>query len=107
MFYKVLKNNRVIDVLFQLVFCKYDTDIQTMVVCQEDEAQAILSSSGNEIWHVSDYPSIEKSVAHLYDTVDIVPIDKYEYDQLKILNYKTPEEIIDAYTLSLLEGGVL
>lgn len=107
MFYKVIKNNRVIDVLSQLIYCKYDTDIQTMISCSEDEAQAILSSSGNHIWHVSDYPSIEKSVSENYDTVDIVPIDKYEYEQLRILNHKTPEEIIDAYTLSLIEGGLL
>ncbi len=107
MFYKVMKNNRVIDVLPQLIFCKYDTDIQTMVSCKEDEAQAILSSSGNQIWHVSEYPSIPKSVSVNYDTVDVVEIDEYEYEQLKILNHKTPEEIIDAYTLSLIEGGVL
>lgn len=107
MFYKVLKNNRVIDVLSQLIFCRFDTDINTMVSCSEEEAQAILSSSGDQIWHVSYYPSIAKSVAANYDTVDIVEIDQYEYDQLKILNFKTPEEIIDAYTLSLVEGGVL
>ena len=107
MYYKVLKDNKVIDVLSQLIFCKYDTDINTMVSCSENEAQAILSSSGNHIWHVSDYPSIAKNESCNYDTVDIVSINKYEYEQLKILNYKTPEEIIDASTLSLIEGGVL
>lgn len=30
-----------------------------------------------------------------------------DYEQLKPLGMKTPEEIIDAYTLSLLNGGVL
>lgn len=42
-----------------------------------------------------------------YDTVQLIPIDTYEYQKLKALNGKTAEEIIDAYTLTLLEGGVL
>ncbi len=107
MLYKVIKNNRVIDVLSQLVFCRYDESIDTVITCSEEDAQAILSSSKNYIWHISSYPSFPKSVANKYDTVDIVEIDEYEYKQLKILGYKTPEEIIDAYTLSLIEGGVL
>lgn len=104
MFYKVIKNNRIIDVLSQLVYCKYDKDINSIVACPESEAQAILSSDCNSIWHVSGYPSIPKQG---FDTVQLFEIDKYEYEQLKILNLKTPEEIIDAYTLSLIQGGVL
>jgi len=34
-------------------------------------------------------------------------IEEYEYKQLRALNMKTPEEIIDEYTLLLIEGGVL
>ena len=41
------------------------------------------------------------------NTVNLEEIDVYEYNQLKILNLKTPEEIIDAYTKSLIDGGVL
>lgn len=39
------------------------------------------------------------------DTIDIVEINKYEYEQLKVLNGKTPEEIIDAYTMLLIKEG--
>jgi hypothetical protein len=42
-----------------------------------------------------------------YDTVELVEIDKYEYERLRMLNLKTPEEIIDEYTLLLLAGGIL
>ena len=41
------------------------------------------------------------------DTVELVEISEAEYERLRALNFKTPEEIIDAYTLSLLEGGIL
>lgn len=105
MFYKVIKNNRVIDVLSQLIFCRYQEDIATIVTCTEREAQAVLSSDGNYVWHVSDYPSSKN--CKFDDTVELVQIDQYEYKQLKMLNWKTPEEIIDAYTLSLIDGGIL
>ena len=39
------------------------------------------------------------------DTIEEISV--YEYDKLKALGAKTPEAIIDAYTLSLIEGGVL
>lgn len=41
------------------------------------------------------------------DTVSLVEIDVYEYNKLRALNMKTPQEIIDAYTLDLITGGVL
>lgn len=77
----------------------------TIITCPEKEAQAILSSDGNYIWHVSDYPSSKN--CKFDDTVELFETDQYEYKQLKILNGKTPEEIIDAYTLSLIDGGIL
>lgn len=75
-----------------------------MVVCDEDEAQAILSSNKNYIWHI---PELYEIPIDGYDTVDLVEIDKYEYDDLKRLGLMTREEIIDEYTLSLITGGVL
>ena len=104
MYYKVMKNGRVIDVLDRLVFLKYQHKHGVMVLCDESEAQAILSSDCEHVWHERTLYSIP---AEGYDTVDLVEIDKYEYDQLKILNGKTPEEIIDAYTLSLIHEGVI
>lgn len=104
MYYKVLKDNKVIDVLDHLSFVKYQEKHGIMVSCTQEEAQAILSSGGEYIWHVH-------GLYHLpvdgYDTVEIQEINQYEYNQLKILNGKTIEEVIDAYTKSLIDGGVL
>jgi hypothetical protein len=104
MYYKVLKNNRVIDVLDRLIFVKYQHKHGIMIACDQSQAQAIISSDKKHIWHVSGLYGIPVDG---YDTVDLVEIDQYEYNQLKILNLKTPEEIIDEYTLLLIEGGIL
>ena len=104
MYYKVLKDGKVIDVLDHLIFVKYQKKHNVMLVCDKSEAQAIVSSDGTYIWHLE---WLYKIPVDGYDTVNLVEIDKYEYEQLKVLNYKTPQEIIDAYTLSLIEGGIL
>lgn len=104
MYYKVLKNNKVIDVLDHLSFVKYQEKHRIMVACAKEEAQAIISSDGDYIWHVNGLYNIPVDG---YDTVELVEIDEYEYRQLKTLNMRTPEEIIDEYTLLLIEGGIL
>lgn len=104
MFYKVMYNGRVIDTLDHLTYVKYQPKHKIIVLCPEDEAQGFLSSDGNTVWHKED---LYKFPVPGYDTVELIPIDTYEYQSLKVLGGKTPEEIIDAYTLTLLEGGVL
>lgn len=103
MYFKVLKNDRMIDLLKDPIYIKYQGKNDVFLTCSISEAQGVISSDGNTIWHVNTFPSIDADV----DSVDLVETDKYEYTQLKALNMKTPEEIIDAYTLSLLEGGLL
>lgn len=104
MYYKVIKNNRVIDVLDCLIFVKYQEKHGIMLLCDKSEAQAIVSSDNSHFWHVN---WLYKVPVDGYDSVELVEIDEYEYKQLKMLNLKTPQEIIDEYTLSLLEGGIL
>lgn len=104
MYYKVLKNDKVIDILDRLVFVKYQKKHNIMIACDKSEAQAIISSDGQYTWHI---PGLYNIPIDGYDTVELIEIDEYEYNQLKVLNLKTPEEIIDAYTLLLLDGGVL
>ena len=104
MFYKVIKDGKVIDVLDGLVYLKYQKKHNRMIFSDEEEAQAIFSSDRKHIWH-------EKSLYRIpvagYDEVEIEPIDRYEYKKLRMLNLKTPEEIIDAFVLSLLEENII
>ncbi len=104
MYYKVLKNNKVIDVLDHLTFVKYQKKHNIMIACDETKAQAIVSSDGKYVWHVDGLYSLPVDG---YDTVELVEIDVYEYKQLKALNMRTPQEIIDEFVLSLLEEGIL
>ena len=104
MYYKVLKDNKVIDVLDSLIYLKWQPKHKIMVLSDENEAQAILSSDGNSIWHEE---TLYKIPVSGYDTVRIEEIDEYSYKQLKMLNGKTPESIIDEYNLLLIEMGVI
>lgn len=104
MYYKVIKDNRVIDVLDELVFLKYQKKHDRMILCNEPDAQAIFSSDREHIWHVESLYDIPVAG---YDTVKLEEIDEYEYKQLKVLNCKTPEEIIDRFLLMMVEEGMV
>lgn len=101
MFYKVIYNDKVIDVLDRLAYLKYQGKHDRMIFCKEDEAQAILSSDGNDIWHVDGLYDIP---VDKYETVKLVEIDKYEYRQQKAFNGKTPEDIVDEFVLLTLNN---
>lgn len=104
MYYKVLKNNKVIDVLDQLIYLKYQPKHKIMVLSDENSAQAILLSDKNTIVH-------EKSLYNVpvdgYETVEILPIDEFEYRQLKMFNCKNLSEVLDEYTLLLIQEGII
>ena len=104
MFYKVIKNNKVIDVLDNLIYLKWNPKHKIMVLTDENEAEAILSSDKNTIWHEK---TLYKVPVSGYDEVEIFPIEEFEYKRLKMLNLSTPEEIIDNFMLSLLENNII
>lgn len=104
MYYKVLKDNKVIDVLDNLIYLKWQPKHKTMILTDENDAQAILSSDKNTIWHER---TLYKVPVDGYETVSIEPIDEFEYKKLKMLNLSTPEEIIDAFMISLLENNII
>ena len=104
MFYKVLKDNKVIDVLDKLIYLKWEPKHKTMILTDENNAQAILSSDKNTIWHEKTLYNIPVSG---YDTVELVEISNFEYEQRKILKLQTPEEIIDAFLSNLISEGVV
>lgn len=106
MYYKVLKNNKVIDVLDNLIYLKWEPKHKIMVLTGEDDAQAILSSSKDDVWHVKDFYKVPVDEPK-FDEVELVEIDSFEFRQLKALNGKTATEIADEVILSLLESGVI
>lgn len=105
MYYKVMKNNKVIDVLDNLIYLRWEPKHKIMVLCDENSAQAILSSDKNSIWHERTMYNVP--VEGLFDTVEIAQIDEHEYRQLKVLNGKSVNEILDEYTLLLIQEGII
>lgn len=106
MFYKVVKNNKVIDVLDKVIYLKWQPKHKIMVLSDINEAQAILSSDNETIWHEKTLYRIPTDEPK-FDTVEIVEIDEYEYKKLRVLNMKSPEEIIDEFVLSLFESNII
>lgn len=104
MFYKILKDGKVIDVLDRVKFLKYQPKHGVMLFCNELEAQAIMSSDGTKIWHED---TLYKVPIDGYETVEMVTINQFEYEQLKMLNGKTPEEIIDEFIMYLLKENII
>ena len=106
MYFKVLKDNKVIDVLDHLVYLKWKPKHKTMVLSYINEAQAILSSNDETIWHETTLYKIPVE-AGFYDSVSIESIDEYEYKKLKALNMRTPESIVDEVILYLVNNGII
>lgn len=104
MYYKILKDNKVIEVTCDLQYVWIPKGTNRLLICSQKNAQGIISLDGKTVWHLKGfYPFPTKD----YETVEAIPITKEEYHQWKALNGRTPEEIIDEYTLSLIEGGLL
>lgn len=104
MYYKVVKDRNIIDVLSSLQFVKFQLKHKTLLLCDEKEAQGILSSTGDTAYHLS---SLNPFPVDSFATVSLYEITEHEYNQLKQAYCMSPQEIIDNYTISLLESGVL
>lgn len=104
MFYKVIRNRNVIDVLSSIQFVKFQTKHKVLLLCDEEQAEGILSSNGDTAYHLS---SLNPFPTDDYATVTLEEITEHEYNQLKQLHCMSAEEIIDQYTASLFEQGVL
>lgn len=107
MYYKVIKDGRIIDVIrdVEIVYIKYQERYDRFIFCDISEAQAIFSPDRKHVWHIDGLYDVPNGVAH--DCVELVGIDSYEYEQLKIYDMQTIEEVIDKYTLTLIQGGVI
>lgn len=66
MYYKILKNEEVVDVLNNIIYVKYQQKHDILLMCDKTEAQAILSSDGSCAWHING----------LYN----YPLDSFTYD---------------------------
>lgn len=75
--YKVLYNNITIDVIKKPIYCKYLNNGRTLRT-DKVSANCIVSSDGSQVYHIAGTPAMPDG----YKSVEIVPIDKQEYDYL-------------------------
>lgn len=104
MYYKVIKNRQVIDVLDKLLFVRYQLKHKVLLLCDEEDAEGILSSDGQYAYHLS---TLNKFPTDEFDTVTLMEISKTEYERLKALCLKTPEQIAEAVLMELMERGAI
>ena len=105
MFFKVIKDNKVIDVLDHLTYLKWQPKHKIWILSDENEAQAILLSDKNTIVHERTLYNVPAEVN--VDVVDTVEIDEFEYRQLKMFSCKSLSEVLDEYTLLLVQEGII
>ncbi len=103
MYFKVVYNGSVLDVLDTLRFVRYDARHNNIIGCDEEYAEGFLSSDRTKAYRIEGMAINGKE----FDTVVLVRIDKAEYDAIKPFRGQTKEEIIDEYNKMLIEMGVL
>lgn len=103
MYYKVIFNKKVIDVLDKIQYCKYQLKHRVLLLCDESEAQGILSSSGDTAYHI---PTTQPFPTDIFPTVSLEEISYNEYKFLSNSHLKTPDEIRQDLIKELIERGV-
>lgn len=80
MYYKVIQDKKIIDVLDSLVFVRKQIVHGLLIICTQDYAEGLLSSDGNSIWFSKDF--IDDNI-HSYPEVSVIEIEELEYTLLK------------------------
>lgn len=80
MYYKVIKNNKVVDILKDILYVKYQKKHDILLLCDIQEAQAILSSDGMRGWHIEGLYNLPFNS----DVYEIKEISETEYKKLKM-----------------------
>lgn len=75
--YKILYNNITIDVMKKIVYCKYLNSGRTLRT-DKTSANCIISSDGSQVYHIVGTPVLPEG----YKSIEIVSINKQEYDYL-------------------------
>jgi len=94
-YYKVIKNNEIIDVLDKLHYVRKNPRNGVILSCGEKKGQGVISHNGSTIYRTDD------ALGDGYDAVTLEPIDKVEYKRLRGLLdgvEEEPEEVPEADT---------
>ena len=76
--YKIIYQNMIIDVMSKIKYCKYVRIANRTLLCDKTSANCIVSSDGSQVYHIKGTLEVPSN----YKSVEIVEIDKEEYDYL-------------------------
>lgn len=103
-YYKIIHNKKVVDIVSgNLRYVKYQKKHRLLLLCDESEAQGILSDSDN-CYHTY---SLLPFPVDIFPSATLEEITKSEYEQLSRRCLKSVEEINEELILDLMERGVL
>lgn len=92
--YKVLYNNITIDVIKKPIYCRYVSSSKRTIRTDKVSANCIVSSDGSQVYHLAGTPAMSDE----YKSVQLIPIDKQEFDYLQSLIIKGESLEVDLTT---------
>lgn len=92
--YKILYKNITIDVIKRPVYCKYLANTKRTLRTDKVSANCIVSSDGSEVYHIQGTTQMPET----YKSVEIIPINKTEFDYLQSLTSKGESIEVDLLT---------
>lgn len=81
MYYKVIRDNEVVDVINSLRYVRHNHRNGIILSCRKEQGQGILSYDGSTIYQLAD----KNSLGDNYDVVSLVEIDEAEFKRLRDL----------------------
>lgn len=80
MFYKIMHNNMVIDLLNEVRWVRYLPNSKRLVATDSQAANGVMGSDHNTVYHIFGKPY---TFANEVKTVEVVKIDALEYNRLQ------------------------
>lgn len=77
--YKIIYNNQIIDILDNIIYVKCLPISQKIIAVDKNQANGIVSSNGDEIYHII---GTKDTFKNKKKSVQIIPIDKEEFEKL-------------------------
>jgi len=81
MFYKIIRDNEVVDALDYLQYVRVQRVDNSLICCPAQYGQGILGSNGEDKWYSSGY--VAGANVNSYPEVEIIGIEENEYSEIK------------------------
>lgn len=79
MFLKIVKDSTVVDAVEKLTYVRQNPRNKTIIICDPEFANGIVSSDGSAIWHLEGLPEFSSGN---YETVVAIEVCEDEYNSI-------------------------